>query len=98
MNLSRKISLHPKQSFSNGDRVFPTEKNGEETIVYVPNDSGVINYTAKVSANALLSIGGKRILQSGKITVKNIDSFNLYVIAQDFETVKKYCFRIEKEG
>lgn len=81
---------------SNGQNVFMTYE-GDVTKVYVPADSGVINYTAKISDDASLYIGNVEIPSKGKITVKNIDEFTLKVIAEDGKTIFCQSYQVVKE-
>lgn len=69
--------------FSNGGEIFETAENGEERILYVTENAGVINYTASISDNAKLVLGGKEMPLTGKITVRNADSFTVKVIAEN---------------
>lgn len=83
--------------FSNGTEIFETAEDGQERILYVPEDSGVINYTARISDGAQLVIGGKVVPLTGKITVRNTDSFTVKVVAQDGVTATYKRYRIVKQ-
>lgn len=82
--------------FSNGTEIFETAEDGQERILFVPNHSGVINYTARISDDAQLVIGGKIMPLKGKITVKNAESFTVKVIAEDGVTSTYKRYRIVK--
>ena len=77
--------------FSNGKDVFAVAE-GEENILYVKQDSGVINYCADISDGAKLYFGRKEVAKKGKITVRVAKEFNVTVVAEDgvTKTTKKY--------
>ena len=82
--------------FSNGTEIFPVAE-GEENLLYVPSDSGVINYTAKVSDNAKIYIGSREVPENGKITVRNLDSFTVTVVAQNGVTKSSKTYKVIKK-
>lgn len=82
--------------FCNGENVFMTS-DGDNKTIYVPAENGVINYTAKISDNASLYIGGVKIPSKGKITVRNLEEFTLKVVAEDGETTFCQTYRVVKE-
>lgn len=97
--LEQDAYLSPKaelisMGFGNGTEIFETSAG--ERVLYVSEDSGVINYTARISDNATLEIGGRQIPLTGKITVRNADSFTVTVRAENGYTLKRYDYRVEK--
>lgn len=77
--------------FYNGTDVFAVAE-GEENILYVKQNSGVINYCADISDGASLYFGKERVPLRGKITVSLADEFTVTVVAEDdkTKTTKKY--------
>lgn len=83
-------------SFGNGNEIFAIGE-GTENILYVPEDSGVINYSAQISEGSKLYIGNMEKSTSGKITVRNADNFNVTVIAADGKTKTTKSYRVVKQ-
>ncbi|MBR5156851.1 MAG: hypothetical protein IKW59_03685 [Clostridia bacterium] len=81
--------------FYNGTEAFAVSE-AEENILYVPENAGVINYAAKISENAKLYIGGVEVSEKGKITVKNVDSFTVSVVAENGVTEHSKVYRVVK--
>ncbi len=83
-------------SFSNGATIFAVSQDGGENTLCVPENSGVINYSFKVSDGAELYIGSKKMPEKGKITVKNIDSFEIRIVAEDKITTTTKVYKVKK--
>ncbi len=81
--------------FSNGKESFAVSED-DENILYVHENNGVINYTANISENAKLYIGSVEVNKKGKITVRNVDSFTVTVVAQDGVTKSTKNYRVVK--
>lgn len=82
--------------FSNGNMIFPVAE-GEENILYVPKDAGVINYCMDISDNATLYIGKKQMPLKGKITMRLAKHFTVRVVSEDGKTVTEEKYRVVKE-
>ncbi len=93
------LQRNPKDalmSFSNGTQVF-TVSEGEESILYVPVDSGVINYTAGIGTGATIYIGSKEMPTTGKITVRNCDRFYVTALEADGKTKTTKYYQVVKQ-
>jgi hypothetical protein len=82
--------------FSNGNETFEVSLGDTENILYVHEDSGVINYNAKISDGAKLYIGSKEMPLNGKITVKRADHFTVRVVAENGTVFESKTFKIVK--
>lgn len=82
--------------FSNGNETFEVSLGDTENILYVHEDSGVINYNAKISDGAKLYIGSKEMPLNGKITVKRADHFTVRVVAENGTAFESKTFKIVK--
>ncbi len=82
--------------FFDGSTVYPMAKGENETIIYVPKDCGIISYNASVSENATLFIGSVRVSEKGRITLRNVDSFNVYVVSENGKKATTHRYRVVK--
>ena len=82
--------------FSNGNETFEVAMGDGENILYVHQDSGVINYNAKISDDAKLYIGSKEMPLNGKITVKVAEKFTVSVVAENGKDRYTKTFRVVK--
>ncbi len=82
--------------FSNGNETFEVAVEEGENILYVHQNSGVINYNAKISNDAKLYIGSKEMPLNGKITVKVAEKFTVSVVAENGKDRYTKTFRVVK--
>ncbi|MBQ6999048.1 MAG: hypothetical protein IJN62_04590 [Clostridia bacterium] len=92
--LSPKSELN-SMGFSVGNRVFAVSE-GEENILYVPAECGVIDYTACIDKGAKLYIGGREMPSVGTITIRNCNRFSVTVLAADGKTKTTKYYNIIK--
>ncbi len=83
--------------FSNGNETFEVSTGDYENILYVHEDSGVINYNARISDGAKLYIGREEMPLNGKITVRIAEHFTVRVVAENGKDFVSKKFRVVKE-
>ena len=80
--------------FSKGDKVFPMTEGENEKIIYVPEGCNIIDYTANISSDAKLLIGSVESPLEGRITIKNTDTFKVYVVSEDGKKATTHNYRV----
>ena len=93
--LSHEAELYA-MGFSNGNEVFAVNA-GEENILYISDESDIINYCANISDGAKLFIGEIQMPQKGKITVRVAESFDVSVVAEDGVTINTKTYKVVKK-